>query len=935
MEIVDHLFRLSLNILEIEKSQENSVGEKLVEKVIEKMKEISPALIGEELTEEQINALRFEIQNHYDVELSSEAIVLGDNKVQRWFDAKKTEIDWGYWSAYKENLLMKKRERKVIDENEKIIDSILDFSGDPKSEDKAWSRKGLVMGNVQSGKTQNYIGLINKAFDCGYKVVILLGGHMNELRKQTQIRIDEDVIGLESKHLILNNMRKKIGVSNYRRDGLEVATFTSTEGDFSKRVATSLNISFSALNAPVIITVKKNTTILKNLINYITESSALEGNKKLDVPMLLIDDEADYASVNGLADRNRVSRTNEYIRSLLNLFHKNHYVGYTATPFANVFIDPKEDDEMLKDDLFPKDYMVRVPVPESYSGQDFFFGDNSIDQKKPPIVLINDNEGMLPLKHNKNTEISYLSQSLKDAIMSFVISTSARMQRPNQQKHNTMMINITHLKDLQNELKKLVDNYVEDLRNSIDMTNGLDLNEALENKHISELHRVYESYFDIKESFQDIRDVSNEVIGKLKIYAINNQSDAVLDYSVYEKNGLCAIAIGGYKLSRGLTLEGLTVSYFARNSKMYDTLMQMCRWFGYRPGYQDVCKVFLPKESLDWYKFISTAINDLYAQLQRMKDQEKTPSEFGLQVRSHPGALMVTARNKRGTGEERIFSIDLWGSRNRRFVFRENNQINNQNFKIVEDFLSSLEYQSEEDKKDLIFKDVEHNKIISLIENTDLLEDHIPNDALIDFIKKLKQNEVPNFRVTIKSLNQMSPNIKWMSKTEFQDEWNIANHNLTIPRRKMESNGVKISNPSSELGGDDDEKLLFNRSDREEIMNDSNFKPNVNDSFIWNDKRDFPGLIIYFINVRTLKPYQRNLWKDDLSNLEVNNPFEKPAVGFSLSFPLAESSMRNKNRTELKRAINDSKKLYTQNWQKQLEMEFDIDSTYEEIEGND
>ena len=160
--------------------------------------------------------------------------------------------------------------------------------------------------------------------------------------------------------------------------------------------------------------------------------------------------------------------------------------------------------------------------------------------------------------------------------------------------------------------------------------------------------------------------------------------------------------------------------------------MQMCRWFGYRPGYQDVCKVFLPKESLDWYKFISTAINDLYAQLQRMKDQEKTPSEFGLQVRVILEHSWITARNKRGTGEERIFSIDLWGSRNRRFVFRENNQINNQNFKIVEDFLSSLECQSK-NKKDLIFKDVEHNKIISLIENTDLLEDHIPNDALIDF----------------------------------------------------------------------------------------------------------------------------------------------------------------------------------------------------------
>ena len=930
MEVIDQLFKIALTLFDIDKGENNSISQDLVDKVIEQMKTTAPTFIKRELSEDEVKKLRFEIQNHFNVSLTQEAIILGDNKVQRWFDEKKTDIDWGYWSAYKESLLKKKRPNKVINENEKVINSILDFSGDPKSKEQTWSRKGLVMGNVQSGKTQNYIGLINKAFDCGYKVVILLGGHMNDLRKQTQIRVDEDVIGLESKHLI-HGTRKAIGVGNYRKDNLRVATYTSTESDFNKRIARSLNISFTSLSDPVIITVKKNTSVLNNLINYIKESNGLDEDKKIEVPMLLIDDEADYASVNGLKDRDRVTRTNEYIRTLLNLFHKNHYVGYTATPFANVFIDPNEEDEMLSNDLFPKDYMVRVPVPENYCGQDFFFGDKSLDMNKPPVVVIKDNEDMLPLKHNKDTAIIKISQSLKDAIMSFIIATSVRMLRPDQQKHNTMMVNVTHLKDLQNDLKKLIDIYMDELRHAIDSAHALKMEIALNNSHIAELKRVYENYFDIDESFEEVLGASKKAVNKIKIFAINNRSDAVLDYSVYEENGLCAIAIGGYKLSRGLTLEGLTVSYFARNSKMYDTLMQMCRWFGYRPNYQDVCKVFLPKESLDWYKFISIAINDLYTQLTRMRDQERTPSDFGLQVRSHPGSLMVTARNKRGTGEERVYSIDLWGSRNRRLIFRDNNEINNKNFNVVERFLSDLEFESQQDEKELIYKNVAYEKIIKLLEDTDLLEDHIPNDALIDFIKRLEDNGVRGFRVTLKNVGTKNKQSKWMKDIEFQDNWEIAGRNITVPRRKMESNGVRISNPKSELGGPDDEKLLFNLADREEIMNHPSFKSGLNTPFMYSDKRDFPGLIIYLFNVRTLRPFETNLWKDDLSNLEIQNPFEKPAVGLSLSFPLAESSLRDKSSSEIKRAINDSKKLYTQNWQKQLELEFDLNaSTYDD-----
>ena len=929
-ETIDKLLSIAITYIG-EDNRENNVTLDYVNNVLDKIQVLSKTLFDRELSEEDTKKLAFEIKNHFHVSLSDEAIILGDNKVQRWFDDKKTEIKWDYWEAYKKSLLNQRRPKKVIDENERVIDSILDFSGDPNCNENSWSRKGLVMGNVQSGKTQNYIGLINKAFDSGYKIVILLGGHMNDLRKQTQIRVDADVIGLESKHLILNKTRRKIGVGIFRNDSLDVATLTSTENDFSKKVAQTVSTSLTSFNCPLIITIKKNTSILQSLIDYIKESSALNENQKLSVPMILIDDEADYASVNGLADRNRISRTNELIRTLLNLFHKNHYVAYTATPFANVFIDPNEEDEMLNDDLFPKNYMVRVPVPENYCGQEFFFGDDSLESDKPSTIIIDDNETeMLPLKHNKNTEITQISRSLKDAIMSFVIATSARMLRPEQDKHNTMMINITHLKDLQNDLKKLVEEFKDKLTFAIYANHALPIDKALKNPEISELKRVYEENFDIKETFEEILKTSNKAANKIKVYAINNKSGEVLDYSDYKENGLCAIAIGGYKLSRGLTLEGLTISYFARNSKMYDTLMQMCRWFGYRPGYKDLCKVFLPKESRDWYKFISSAINDLYAQLQRMKDQEKTPSDFGLQIRTHPGALMVTARNKRGTGEERLLKLDLWAKRIRRFIF-EDDAKNNQNFELIDKFLKSLEFSSERDKEDFIFKDVKHEKVVELIEQLDLLPDHIPNDVLIDFIKNnMEKNNVSNFRVTVMHVKK-NTNTAWMEKTQFNDSCEVGGYPFKVPRRKMESDGVKISNPKSELGNNDDEKLLFNKNDREEIKNSLNFKPDKNDSYVFTEKRNFPGLIIYLFNVRILTPFESKLWGDNLSNLEVTQPFTKPAVGISISFPQYEFGINGLQDSDQIKAYEESTKIYTQNHQRQLEMQFDLNaSTYDD-----
>lgn len=926
--VIDRMYQLALSKIEDSRIKGEAIPKDMVDKIIEKVIDVSKLLEERDITTEEANKLKFLIQSHHNIDLSSEAIILGDNSVQRWFDDKKTEIEWKYWNRYRKSLINQKRPKSVIEANEKVIDNILDFSGDPRSEQKSWSRKGLVMGNVQSGKTQNYIGLINKAFDCGYKVVILFGGHMNELRNQTQLRVDNDVIGLESKHLIELNKTKLRGVGLID-SSISVATFTSTVGDFNAKTANTLGISLTDFRTPLIITMKKNTNVLDTLIKYIKETSRLEDGQKIDVPMLLIDDEADWGSINSQKIRDKISKTNEKIRELLSLFSKNHYVGYTATPFANIFIDPNTEDDMLNDDLFPKDYMIRIPVPENYCGQDFFFSDDAEDKENPSIIEIDDNELMLKMSHNTDNSVDFLCDSLKEAVLAFIISTSLRMGREGQAKsHNTMMVNITRLKFLQNQIRGLIDDYLTNIKNNIEATNGLDLEDALGNETISEIKNVFEKYYSINDSFVDVRKNLHKAANKIKVLAVNSESRTRLDYSVYEDNGLCVIAVGGHTLARGLTLEGLTISYFARNSKMYDTLMQMCRWFGYRPNYDDLCKVFMPEESKEWYKHIAGAINDLYAQLKLMNLQEKTPSDFGLQVRSHPGNLMVTARNKLDASIEKVVKVSLWGSRRRRLKFKNDNEKNNKNFDLVSKFIESLKFDNEEDKKELIFKNVEHEKVISLIKDLDLVQDDIGDEAAFHFIRKLKESDLKKFRVTVLTASK-DGNEKWMKKASFTDSYNVANLHLRIPKRKMKSNGVVILNPKSELGNPDDEKLLFNKNERNIIEATESFEKRSNISYLQSDLKDFPGLIIYLFNIAIVDPFSvKNV---DLNDIKVTQPFEKPAVGLSFSFPLENSAMKGMSTTEIKSKVDESKWTYRINKQRQLELEFGFDEeTFEE-----
>jgi len=772
----------------------------------------------------------------------------------------------------------------------------------------------LVMGNVQSGKTQNYIGLINKAMDSGYKVIILLGGHMNNLRKQTQVRVDEGVIGRESTHIVSAHLGapKRIGVGKYRTQDVATATSSDEKGDFNKNLANNLGIAFNNLKDPIILTVKKNHSILKNLYEWIKTKHLLdpEDGKKLDLPLLFIDDEADWASINSKAHRKEITATNKSIREILGLFNRSTYVAYTATPFANIFIDPNSADEMYGDDLFPKDFMIRVPVPDVYLGQNFYF-QNQDHEKINPVEIIQDNEDMLLLKHNSMAIIGPMAPSLQDAIRTFIISNSLRDARGDEKEDKTMMINITHFNALQGQLTVMIDDYLKRLKNSIESAIG-DKSNRLNNSTIQAFQKTFNTKFDVNESFEDVLNQIRKSINKIKVFGINTQSAQVLDYDLYP-DGLSAIVIGGHKLSRGLTLSGLSVSYFARNSKAYDTLMQMCRWFGYRPNYGDLCKVFLPIESNDWYSFIAEAIDELYQELETMSLQEKTPMDFGLKVRSHPSNLMVTAKYKAGNVQNSIVSINMWGTRERRFTFLNDNDVNDHNLDVTKTFYKKITQTNGMQKipknNSLLIENVEHQDIIDYLKSTKLIESSLGDRALFEQINTMQENDLPKFKVLVKSIESGNKKLFWQK--DFPDkkmlkEYDFCGENINLQKRSFKSNGKVLKFPSAEAGSFSDEKIFLSESEIKRLLAD---KPNAsNTDFVKSPERDFPVLIIYMFSISTLDPYTTDLEK--INSIEI--PFKNPTVGLSFSFP-ALNNYKDLSNSEIKKLNNDSKISYDMN----------------------
>lgn len=899
-----------LRIFNEAKASGKKVDEEFINNTIEQLKLLLPQY--KEFSDEDWKTIKFKIETSINVEIDEGPIILANPRVERWLDHKRGEIDWNYWKAYKEFLLDQGRSLEVIKETEKTIDEILDCSGDPQKEGK-WNRRGLVMGNVQSGKTQNYLGLLNKAIDAGYKVIIVLGGHLNELRTQTQERLDEGVIGKESKKRYESG--QPIGVGKYRAEHLRASFLTTTEGDFKKSVANSFGIHFSIVDGAIIFVIKKWASVLNNLSDWIAEKHDLdvEAGQKLDHQLLLIDDEADYASINTKHEKGNITAINNNIRKLLSLFNRSTYIGYTATPFANIFIDPDEEHVDIGDDLFPEDFMIRIPTPDNYVGQKHFFQSNN-DSKKDPIVILDDNETLLPAKSNKDTPVGVLPKSLKEAVRCYLITVAVRSLRGTPKAHSTMLINMTHLTILQEKIAEAVDEYMDEIRSAADFAMGYPLELAIKKSTVvSDFKDSFQKYYAISESLEDVYLHLKRAIGKTKVFAIHGKSKESLDYSAYKANGLSAIVIGGHKLSRGLTLEGLTVSYFTRNSKTYDTLMQMCRWFGYRPGYKELCKLFITKESFDWYKFISNAIDELYLELSRMSEQKKTPGEFGLKVREHPGSLLITAKQKMNAAHSHTRSLDLAGRRLRKYEFYVSDEINLNNLNVTKELITYLVDNGLKryDAKDgsTIFYDVEHSVVNDFISNTKYVEGEVTSDLIQQYISKLEKLELPKFTICIKNI-QNEKQVWWSNKNIKEGDPNLPSViplNPELPKinpskRKLikSTSGNTICWERQEIGDKHDEKYFLPDPDK---------APHESDSFYYirNPRRNQPGLIIYTLSIGTLP---KNAKKDDDVILGV--PHKDQTISYSISFPVHEN-LQGKTKKEIGRIRKNSKVSYVVN----------------------
>ena len=597
----------------------------------------------------------------------------------------KREIVWTYSEGYEKYLKSEKWHPAVVQSLSDVSTRILGHLQDPLSEG-TWDRRGLVIGHVQSGKTANYIGLVARAADAGYKFIIVIAGIHNNLRKQTQERIDEGFIGRSSDP----RARERIGVGSTDAKYSHPATLTSIYKDFNKQTADQSGWSINDFSKPIVLVIKKNVSTLTSLQRWLKELNAKGDGIISDVPMLMIDDEADNASINTNKEDLDPTRTNSMLRKILSMFDKSCYVGYTATPFANIFINPEAYDDDAREELFPRDFIYCLDAPTTYFGPEKVFLDDG--RSEAILQTIQDAEDYLPFSHRKDLEIVDLPPSLYDSIIEFILARTIRNLRGHQNRHCSMMVNVSRFVAIQRTVKDFISAFIKTLREAVKVNYKMPDEVSRNNEYMARIeHMFHQQFSDCGFDWATVKKLLFATFEHLQIFLVNSRSDEALDFKRYEKDGvgLTAIAIGGLSLSRGLTIEGLSVSYMYRNTRMYDTLMQMGRWFGYRPGYEDLCRVHLSEDSINWYAHISDASEELRQQIRQMRRDGLSPKDFGLYVKDHPDNLLVTAANKMRSGETVKVRQNFSGRLRESYILPADEDLNDKNRSLIRGYWQS------------------------------------------------------------------------------------------------------------------------------------------------------------------------------------------------------------------------------------------------------
>jgi hypothetical protein len=627
-----------------------------------------------------------------------------------WLPDAKNDRRWPFWERYERYLSwVRDMPAQVVRGIDRTTDEVLGELEDPNRPGQ-WRRRGLVIGQVQSGKTGQFIGLAAKAADAGYKLIVVFAGIHNDLRAQTQLRIDEGLLGFDTQFQLRSDQEGAnyyIGVGNMAGESrLAIASLTNSaeDGDFNGKTASKANLPIG--HFPIILVVKKHPKMINHLRSWVTDKHGVEDPKTgrrvvRDIPLFVIDDEADNASVNTADIDANPTKINSCLRELLASFERSAYVGYTATPYANIYIDPDADHDTFGNDLFPESFIRNLRAPSNYLGPERVFGltaysEEEADIEPLPLVRYAEDTGeWVPEKHKSGyVPTADLPDSLVAAIHSFVLTCAARRARGQISVHNSMLVHVTRFTSVQGHVRDQIEDYMRLLQHSLRDRYGTASRDLME-----ELRELWAKDFADTTRFFTAEDaprltwdaVAAEIMPsllKIQVKAINGVAKDALDYYTNRNKGLYVIAVGGQKLSRGLTLEGLSISYYLRFAKTYDTLLQMGRWFGYRPGYEDLCRLYTTPQLEAAYREITVATDELRRDIEEMSVLGYTPRQFGLKVRTSSLGLSITAANKmrQGTRVRLSYSGELAETT----IFPLTGGIPDKNFKNLQAFAETL-----------------------------------------------------------------------------------------------------------------------------------------------------------------------------------------------------------------------------------------------------
>jgi len=575
--------------------------------------------------------------------------------LEKWLDQRLNTNEELRFTRYKE-FLRESGNGANINQLESETYKILDSCHDPRILNREWDRRGLVYGHVQSGKTQNYLGLVNRAFDAGYQIIIILTGVTEDLRKQTQERVDKGVLEI-SNYLHAQGRVDKIWSPTNIAEDLNINTYHNLITNYD-------------LHNKSIWVIKKNKTVLEILIFWLNHLRKLKRSEKVNnTPFLIIDDEGDNASIQSMTknefeeweseiksnnlnleeenDENNartydfiLKTINKYIRIILSLISNKTFISYTATPYSIInqtYEDIDRGDQKIKDeifkidagDLFPEHFIIPIKPGSYYFGIDKIFNSNS-GSNIPCIININNiypqEEINTIFTTNKNEQYTFnvIPESLMDAILYFLVSIVIKKYRKIKY-HNTMLIHTSHLTSKTDYLAVKVKSYIEYVYNELRRhdSNLFKKIEVIFQKIKNESQNpLYNKYFELNNEFpdkiyiSDIADIYSDLEQKIEVVSYHSSNDQnlkfqnrTLSYKIIDQFSQLPvfrnyIVIGGNRLSRGLTFEGLTTSYFIRTSTRQDSLYQMGRWFGYRKGYEDLVRIFIPEDQLNWFQSI-------------------------------------------------------------------------------------------------------------------------------------------------------------------------------------------------------------------------------------------------------------------------------------------------------------------------------------------